>query len=78
MSKYSGTNIKNGSTGQLSAVSVFSMNFRSFGRVYTYLMESGDPFRLTQYSMTSVLNSIQSFQIVYYHFKNKNLNKKNV
>ena len=60
------TNFRNGSTGQLSGISIFMMLFRSGGRLFTCVTETGDPYRTTVYAISTVLNVILVAQIVYY------------
>ena len=39
--------------------------------MFTHIVESGDMFRIAYYSMTSVLNSVLTGQILYYNYVKK-------
>ena len=60
------TNFRNGGTGQLSGISIFMMLFRSTGRLFTYLMETGDPYRIAVYAISTALNLVLVAQILHY------------
>ena len=61
------TNYQRSSTGVLSAISVFTFNFRSIGRLLTHLKETGDTIKIAIYSSTTLLNIILSAQVIYYN-----------
>ena len=60
-------NYKAKSTGAQSHISILFMNFRSLGRLFTSFVELGDFFRIGLYSIASVLNCIQTIQMVMYN-----------
>ena len=59
-------NYKSKSTGSQSHMSIFFLNFRSFGRLYTSFAETGDIYRIGLYAITSFLNTVQTLQMVIY------------
>lgn len=62
-----GTNVMNGSTGQLSFATVTLIFGGSLGRVFTTIQETADPILLTNYVVTSALNGVLFLQIIYYY-----------
>ena len=69
-------NFQRGGTGQLSAATIFLMNFRSFGRLFTSVAETGDLIKIMTTASVSVLNVIMVLQMFYYKVKNKIVKKK--
>ena len=59
-------NIRAGSTGQLSAVTVFLLFVGSLARVFTSVQETGDNIVILTYVAASSCNGILAFQILYY------------
>lgn len=74
------TNYKNGSTGQLSAVTVFLLFGGSIARIFTSLVETGDFIIILTYCVTTVANGAIVCQLLWYWnvdtTKNKNKKKK--
>ncbi|RIA84414.1 monosaccharide-P-dolichol utilization protein [Glomus cerebriforme] len=60
------TNLKNGSTGQLSSFAVFGFTAGSLARIFTTLSEVDDDLILTGYVLASVLNVILTIQMIRY------------
>ncbi len=60
------TNYQNQGTGQLSAMSVLLVSFRSFGRLFTNVAETGDVIRIMTYSSASLCNVVLFLQVYYY------------
>ena len=54
----------------------FFMNFRSFGRLFTSVAETGDWIKIITTASVSVLNVILVLQMFYYRVKNKIVKKK--
>jgi len=65
------TNIKNGSTGQLSLVTVFLLFAGSLARIFTSLQETGDNVLVMTYIVSTACNFLILFQIFYYSNKTK-------
>ncbi|VDD80716.1 unnamed protein product [Mesocestoides corti] len=59
-------NFRNGSTGQLSAISVWLMTVGSLARIFTSVQETGDMLVVLNFVASSLVNLVLSFQIVYY------------
>ena len=59
-------NYRNGSTGQLSAATVFMLFFGSFARVFTSIQETGDTLIIITYLVASSLNGVLAGQVFYY------------
>ena len=59
-------NMKNSSTGQLSAISVLLIWLGSIARVFTTVQEVKDKLILGGFVLTAVLNSILAFQMGFY------------
>uniref|UniRef100_A0A3Q0SS62 Solute carrier family 66 member 3 n=1 Tax=Amphilophus citrinellus TaxID=61819 RepID=A0A3Q0SS62_AMPCI len=68
------TNLRNGHTGQLSAVSVFLLFAGSLARIFTSLQETGDSLMALTYIISSACNGIIAVQVLYYW--NSSLQKK--
>ena len=62
------TNWTNGSTGQLSAMTVTLQGLRCMGRCYSNIIETGDMFRIALYAEASLLNGAILSQIIYYGY----------
>jgi len=59
-------NIKNGSTGQLSSITVFLFFVGSLARVFTTLQDAPDPILIVSVGIAGFLNSILFLQVVIY------------
>ncbi len=59
-------NWRNGSTGQLSAVSVWLMTAGSLARIFTSIQETGDQLIILNYVASSAVNLILTLQLFYY------------
>ena len=59
-------NYQNGSTGQLSAITVFLMFFGSLARIFTSVQETGDVFVIMTYLASSFVNTVITLQMIYY------------
>lgn len=59
-------NYKNGSTGQLSAVTVTMLFLGSMARIFTSIQETGDQIIILTYMVATVANGTLLFQIIYY------------
>ncbi|KAK3603712.1 hypothetical protein CHS0354_023325 [Potamilus streckersoni] len=59
-------NYQNGSTGQLSAVTVFLLFLGSVARIFTSIQETGDSLVISTYMVASVCNGLLASQILYY------------
>ncbi|KAF9421326.1 hypothetical protein BGZ94_008864 [Podila epigama] len=59
-------NYKNGSTGQLSAFTVFNYFAGSLARVYTTLTEVDDKIILAGFGLSTLLNCVLAFQMALY------------
>ncbi|VDM19044.1 unnamed protein product [Hydatigera taeniaeformis] len=60
------TNFRNGSTGQLSAISIFLMTAGSLARIFTSVQETGDVLVILNFVVSSLVNIVLSVQIIYY------------
>lgn len=60
------TNYQNGSTGQLSAFTVFNYLAGSLARVFTTLTEVNDPFIFWGFVLAATLNAVLAAQMVIY------------
>ncbi|CAG0892535.1 unnamed protein product [Cyprideis torosa] len=60
------SNFQAGSTGQLSAITVFMMFLGSLARIFTSVQETGDPIMILTYASTSVFNGVLAGQVVFY------------
>lgn len=60
------TNYSNGSTGQLSAVTVFMLFFGSLARIFTSVQETGDQLIIFTYLLATLLNGVIVSQLLYY------------
>ncbi|XP_011303981.1 mannose-P-dolichol utilization defect 1 protein homolog [Fopius arisanus] len=60
------TNYKNGSTGQLSAVTMFMLLFGSMARIFTSIQETGDTNMIIMYICSTSANAIIVGQLLYY------------
>lgn len=60
------TNYKNGSTGQLSAVTCFMLFFGSMARIFTSVQETGDFMMILTYSVSTFANAVIVTQLMYY------------
>nr|CAH7757443.1 unnamed protein product [Callosobruchus chinensis] len=59
-------NFKNGSTGQLSAVTVFMLFGGSAARIFTSIQETGDTIVILTYLASTLANAVLVFQMLYY------------
>ncbi|KAL5112561.1 hypothetical protein TcWFU_007646 [Taenia crassiceps] len=59
-------NFRNGSTGQLSALSVWLMTAGSLARIFTSIQETGDMLVILNFVVSSFVNIVLSVQIIYY------------
>ncbi|KAL5961360.1 Mannose-P-dolichol utilization defect 1 protein [Taenia solium] len=59
-------NFRNGSTGQLSAISVWLMAAGSLARIFTSIQETGDMLVILNFVVSSFVNIVLSVQIIYY------------
>ncbi|XP_043287971.1 mannose-P-dolichol utilization defect 1 protein homolog [Venturia canescens] len=60
------TNYKNGSTGQLSAVTCFMLFFGSLARIFTSVQETGDTTMIAMYVCSTSANGLIVAQLLYY------------
>ncbi|XP_055591770.1 mannose-P-dolichol utilization defect 1 protein homolog [Uranotaenia lowii] len=60
------TNYKNGSTGQLSAVTCFMLLAGSLARIFTSIQETGDQMMIITYGCSSFANAVIVLQLLYY------------
>lgn len=60
------TNYKNGSTGQLSAVTVTLLFFGALARIFTSIQETGDQTIIATFVIATTCNAIIAFQMFYY------------
>jgi len=59
-------NLKNGSTGQLSSITVFLFAAGSLARVFTTLQDAPDPILIVSVGIAASLNSILFLQVIMY------------
>ena len=59
-------NIRQGHTGQLSAITTFLLTLGSLARVFTSIQETGDMVVISTYICSSTVNLILSAQLLYY------------
>ncbi|KAK3873065.1 hypothetical protein Pcinc_021899 [Petrolisthes cinctipes] len=59
-------NYKNGSTGQLSAITVTMLFFGSAARIFTSIQETGDQIIILTYMVATVANGTLLAQLIYY------------
>lgn len=60
------SNYKNGSTGQLSVVTVCLLFFGSASRIFTSIQDTGDQVMIIQYCVATLANFILLAQIYVY------------
>jgi mannose-P-dolichol utilization defect protein 1 len=60
------TNYSNGSTGQLSAATIFMLFFGSLARIFTSIQETGDATMVTMYICSTLANGLIVAQLFYY------------
>lgn len=60
------TNYKNGSTGQLSAITCAMLLFGSVARIFTSMQETGDFILILTYCIASFVNCLIVGQLVWY------------
>lgn len=60
------TNYKNGSTGQLSAATVFLLFAGSLARIFTSIQETGDKMMVITFCASSFANGVIVSQMLYY------------
>lgn len=59
-------NWRNGSTGQLSAVTAFMLFFGSTARIFTSIQETGDAMLVVTYIASTFANTVIVVQMLYY------------
>lgn len=59
-------NYRNGSTGQLSAVTCFMLFFGSMARIFTSIQETGDTMMIITYVASTSANAVIVAQLLYY------------
>jgi len=59
-------NLRNGSTGQLSAITIFLLFLGAVARVFTSIQETGDEIIILTYVVSACCNAILAFQILWY------------
>jgi len=59
-------NYRNGSTGQLSAVTVMLLFVGALARIFTSIQETGDATVIATYVVSFVVNAMLLSQVVYY------------
>lgn len=59
-------NYKNGSTGQLSAITVTMLFLGTVARIFTSIQETGDMIMIITYLVASMANGILLSQIIFY------------
>ncbi|KAK7080302.1 Mannose-P-dolichol utilization defect 1 protein [Halocaridina rubra] len=59
-------NYNNGSTGQLSAITVTMLFFGSMARIFTSIQETGDQVIIITYCVATLANGIIMAQLIYY------------
>lgn len=69
-------NYKNGSTGQLSAMTCFMLLFGSTARIFTSIQETGDNVIIITYSLATIGNAILVSQFIYYYMTDDKKKKK--
>lgn len=72
------TNYKNGSTGQLSAVTCFMLMAGSLARIFTSIQETGDQMMVITYGVSSFANAVIVSQLLYYWNADKSTGQKKV
>ena len=60
------TNFRNGSTGQLSAVTVILLFAGSVARIFTSIQETGDQMMIITFCASSFANGVILSQLIYY------------
>uniref|UniRef100_A0A8D8K8P2 Mannose-P-dolichol utilization defect 1 protein homolog n=2 Tax=Culex pipiens TaxID=7175 RepID=A0A8D8K8P2_CULPI len=60
------TNYRNGSTGQLSAVTCFMLLAGALARIFTSIQETGDQMMILTYGCSSFANAVIVAQLLYY------------
>jgi len=59
-------NYRNGSTGQLSAITMALLFAGSLARIFTSIQETGDQTVVATYAVSFVVNAILLAQIIFY------------
>lgn len=59
-------NFRNGSTGQLSAITVFLLFAGSVARIFTSIQETGDSLVILTFVVSTVFNGLIAAQVMYY------------
>ncbi|KAK4008893.1 hypothetical protein OUZ56_014015 [Daphnia magna] len=59
-------NYRQGSTGQLSAVTVFLLTGGAAARIFTSIQETGDSMMILTYVVSTFVNCIIALQVIYY------------
>lgn len=60
------TNLKNGHTGQLSAITLFMLFAGSAARIFTSIQETGDTVVILTYIASTFANAVLAIQMLYY------------
>ncbi|CAL4117656.1 unnamed protein product, partial [Meganyctiphanes norvegica] len=60
------SNYQNGSTGQLSAITLTMLFAGSMARIFTSVQETGDPIIITTYCVSTFANGVVFAQLLYY------------
>ncbi|XP_037960757.1 mannose-P-dolichol utilization defect 1 protein homolog [Teleopsis dalmanni] len=60
------TNYRNGSTGQLSAITVFMLFAGTVARIFTSIQETGDKMIIMTYCVSTLANGVILAQVLYY------------
>lgn len=59
-------NYRQGSTGQLSAVTVFLLTGGAAARIFTSIQETGDSMMILTYVVSTFVNCVIALQVIYY------------
>ncbi len=60
-------NLRNGHTGQLSAVTIFLLALGAIARIFTSMQETGDKIVILTYVCSSVVNGLLALQVTHRH-----------
>ncbi|KAK6962530.1 mannose-P-dolichol utilization defect 1 protein-like isoform X1 [Biomphalaria glabrata] len=60
------SNYNNGSTGQLSVITVYLLFLGSIARIFTSVQETGDMFVVITYCVATLFNGVIAAQMIYY------------
>jgi len=59
-------NYRQGSTGQLSAVTIFLLTAGAMARIFTSIQETGDPMMVLTFVVSTLANGLIAGQVIYY------------